>query len=147
VRQPPEQYGDVELRVQASRCHSSVPRDGCGHTSLELYDQMEVALRWRDAKRGQKLIRQPSGALGIQGFDHLWAEDLAVAEYVPRERVDALRQALRERAEGLSDREPRRRAVDAEADRGLPLDELDVDLDVVPERGGVERAQGSVACP
>ncbi len=42
---PPEQYGDVELSVQASRFHASDPRNECGYTALELYDRVEVALR------------------------------------------------------------------------------------------------------
>jgi len=33
---PLERYGDVELSVQASRFHASDPRDGCGHSPLEL---------------------------------------------------------------------------------------------------------------
>jgi hypothetical protein len=95
---PPERYGDVELSVQASRYHISHPRDGCGHTPLDLYDQVEVGLRWVGAKRGQAMIRRPSSDLGIEGFDDLWGEDFPVAEYVPQGRVAALRAALVERA-------------------------------------------------
>ena len=96
---PPEQYGDVELSVQASRFHSSAPRNGCGHTPLELYDRVEVALRWANA-RGRAWIRQPSRELGIDGFDDLWCEEVPIAGYVPHDRVQELREALAERARG-----------------------------------------------
>jgi hypothetical protein len=98
---PPEQYGDVGLSVQASRFHASDPRKGCGHSPLELYDRVEVALRWANAGgRSPKWIRQPSRELGIDGFDDLWLspDDEPIAEYVPQDRVRALRAALGERA-------------------------------------------------
>jgi hypothetical protein len=91
---PPEHYGDVDLSVQASRFHASGPRNGCGHTPLELYARVEVALRWANAKgRAPRWIRQPGRELGIiAGFDDLWSEEVAIAEYVPQERVTALRE-------------------------------------------------------
>ena len=60
-----------------------------------------MALRWADAKgRVPRWIRQPSRELGIDGFDDLWLspDDVPIAEYVPHERVTALRAALVERA-------------------------------------------------
>lgn len=95
---PPERYGDVELSVQASRFHASDPRNGCGHTPLELYDRVEVALRWASTTARHRWIRQPSRELGIDGFDDLWCEEVPIAEYVPQDRVQALRAALVERA-------------------------------------------------
>ncbi len=92
---PPERYGDVALSVQASRFHASDPRNGCGHTPLEVYDRVEVALRWADTRTRDRWIQQPSRELGIDGFDDLWREEgVATADYVPRERVEALRTAL-----------------------------------------------------
>jgi hypothetical protein len=89
---PPKQYGYVEHSVQASRFHASDPRSGCGHTPLELYERVEVALRWANAKgRAPRWIRQPSRELSIDGFDDFWLspEDAPIAEYVPQERVRA----------------------------------------------------------
>ena len=130
---PPEQCGDVELSVQASRFHSSVPRDGCGHTPLELYDRVEVGLRWASARARDRWIRQPSCELGIDGFDDLWCEEVPIGEYVPQHRVRALREALAERARGrgslmVADRErgvgPERVPADGEPD----VDAVDLSL-------------------
>ncbi len=97
---PLEQYGDVELSVQASRFHTSDPRNGCGHTPLELYHRVEVSLRWANARTRNRWIRQPSRELGIDGLDDLWLspEEVPIAECVPQGRVRALRAALAERA-------------------------------------------------
>ncbi len=96
--------------MQASRCHSSLPRNGCGHTPLELYDRVEVGLRWADARSRNRWIRQPSRELGIDGFDDLRCEEVPIAEYV-QDRVQALRDALvaRVRSQGgqvVAAREP-----------------------------------------
>ena len=94
---PAERYGDVELSVQASGFHASDPRDGCGHSPLELYDRVEVALCWANTKgRVPRWIRRPSREVGIDGFDDLWLspEDVPIAEYVLQDRVAALRAAL-----------------------------------------------------
>jgi hypothetical protein len=123
---PRERYGDIELSVQASRFHASEPRDGCGHTPLELYDRVEVALRWANGKgRAPRWIRQPSSELGGDGFDDLWLspEEVPIAEYVPHERVAALRVALVERTPSQD-----RRAVerDAVANQPAAVEEGDV---------------------
>jgi hypothetical protein len=136
---PPEQYGDVELSVQASRFHASDPRNGCGHTPLELYDRLEVALRWADARGRNRWIRQPSRELDIGGFDDLWCEEVPIAEYVPQDRVRALRAALVERARSQDGRAAGR-AVDAELDLGQAVEEVDVDmLDISPLTTSVRR--------
>jgi hypothetical protein len=137
---PPERYGDVELSVQASRFHGSDPRNGCGHTPLELYARVEVALGWANTRARDRWIQQPSRELGIDGFDDLWREEgVAIADYVPRERVEALRAALVERArsqDGLS--AARETAVGR--DRGPAVEELDVDLiDVQPPATNARR--------
>jgi hypothetical protein len=128
---PPERYGDVELSVQASRFHGSGPRNGCGHTPLELYDRVEVALRWASTRARDRWIRQPSRELGIDGFDDLWREEgVAIADYVPRERVDALRAALVERTrsqDGLS----AARETAVAPDRGPAVEEVGVDADEI----------------
>jgi hypothetical protein len=129
---PPEHFGDVELSVQASRFHASDPRNGCGHTPLELYDRVEVALRWANVRgRAHRWIRQPSSELGVDGFDDLWSEEVPIAEYVPQNRVRALRAALVERARSLYGR-----AVEREADlleRSAVVDEMDLDaIDLPP---------------
>src|SRR5215471_2424216 len=129
---PPERYGDVELSVQASRFHASDPREGCGHTPLELYDRMEVALRWANARsRAPRWIRQPSRELGIDGFDDLWLspEEVPIAEYVPQERVRALRAALAERARAIDGLAVERDAV---ADQPTAVEEVDVDAIDIP---------------
>ena len=126
---PPERYGDVELSVQASRFHGSDPRNGCGHTPLELYDRVEVALRWADTRARDRWIQQPSRELGIDGFDDLWGEEgVPIADYVPRERLDALRAALADRA-GTGDGQAAACEKDVDRDRGpaeVDMDEIDV---------------------
>ncbi len=125
---PPERYGDVELSVQASRFHASDPRNGCGHTPLDLYDSVEVVVRWTNVRASNRWIRQPSREIGIDGFDDLWLrpEDVPIAEYVPRERVTALRAALVERAHAGRG-QAGQREVEATADRRPPEVELEVD--------------------
>ncbi len=123
---PLEQYGDVELSVQASRFHASDPRNGCGHTPLELYDRVEVALRWANRRARNRWIRQPSRELDIDGFDDLWSEEVPIAEYVLQERVQALRAALVERTHALRGRAAQLE-TDAVADRRPPEVELEVD--------------------
>jgi hypothetical protein len=124
---PVEEYGDVVLSVQASRFHASDPRNGCGHTPLELYDRVEVALRRANVRTRDRWIRQPSRELGIDGFDDLWLspEDVPVAEYVPRERVTALRAALAERVSRQED-QPAERTADIELHREAVVEEVDV---------------------
>jgi hypothetical protein len=138
---PPEQNGDVELSVQASRFHASDPRNGCGHTPLELYDRVEVGLRWANAKgRAPRWIRQPSRELGIDGFDDLWNEEVPIAEYVLQERVRALRAALVERARSQDGR-----AAEVELtvtpERRPVLDDVDVDV-VDTQPHSVQREAG-----
>jgi hypothetical protein len=130
---PPEQYGDVELSVQASWSHASDPRNDCGHTPLELYERAEVALHWANAGgRGHRWIRQPSCELGIEGFDELWSGEVPIAEYVPRDRVRALRAALVERARSQDWRAVQRETAVA-PHRGPAIEEVDVDaIDVSP---------------
>ncbi len=128
---PPEQYGDVELSVQASRYHASDPRNGCGHTPLELYDRVELGLRWANARARGRWIRQPSRELGIDGFDDLWSEEVPVAEYVPQERIHALRAALVERTHAQHGRAAQLE-MDAVADRSPPEVELEVDTIAIP---------------
>ena len=84
-------YGDVKLSVQASAMHYSTPRiDGL---PLKEYTEVEVALI--DA-HGNFL--RPS-EIGIKGFDTLFESGGApVAGYVPRNKLRALRLALRRRA-------------------------------------------------
>ena len=127
---PPARYGDVELSVQASRCHASDPRNGCGHTPLNLYDRVEVALKRIDAKGRGHWVRRPSRELGIDGFDDLWLDpdEVPIAEYVPQERVQALREALIERARGQDGRTAER-VLDAEPDRHKTFAELAADAD------------------
>jgi hypothetical protein len=123
---PLERYGDVELSVQASRFHASDPRDGCGHTPLEMYDRVEVALRWANAKsRAPRWIRQPSRELGLDGFDDHWLspEEVPIAEYMPQDRVTALREALVERARCRDGRAAER---DAAAASESAIDDLEV---------------------
>jgi len=106
---PLERFGDVELSVQASRFHASQPGDGCGHTPLELYDRVEVALRWVSTRsRAPRWIRQPSHELGLDGFDDLRPspDEVPIAEYVPQGRVLALRAALAERARSREGQTP-----------------------------------------
>jgi hypothetical protein len=138
---PPECYGDVELSVQASRFHASVPRDGCGHTPLELYERVELALRWANARgRAHRWIRQPNREIGIDGFDDLWCEEVPIAEYVPQERVRALRAGLIERAL----RDAGGRAVDRDVvlDRRR-RDDVKVDaIDTSPPVAGAGREPG-----
>jgi hypothetical protein len=144
---PPERYGDVELSVQASRFHASDPRDGCGHTPLDLYERVEVALRWANAKgRAPRWIRQPSRDLGIDGFDDLWLspEEVLIAEYVPQGRVQALRTALVERSQGQDGRVAER-AMGAEADRVPPERDLKFDAMELPALViGTEREAGPI---
>jgi hypothetical protein len=124
---PPERYGDVELSVQASRFHGSDPRNGCGHTPLELYDRVEVALRWANTRARDRWIQQPSRELGIDGFDDLWREEgVPIADYVARERVDALRAALADRARSR-DGQAAVREMAVAAYRGLAIGEVDID--------------------
>jgi hypothetical protein len=128
---PPERYDDVELSVQASRFHASDPRDGCGHTPLDMYERVEVALRWANARsRAPRWIRRAS-ELGVDGFDDLWLspDEVPIAEYVPQERVRALRRALVERARSQEERAAERDAV---ADQPAALEEVDVDAIDIP---------------
>ncbi len=137
---PPEQYGDVELSVQASRFHASEPRNGCGHTPLELYDRVEVALRWANTSARDRWIRQPSRQLGMDGFDDLWCEEVPIAEYVPQERVKALRAALAERARSQEGLAAEREVV---CDRRPAVEEVDVEaLDLSPTTPAVHREAG-----
>jgi hypothetical protein len=143
---PSEQYGDVELSVQASRFHASDPRNGCGHTPLELYERVEVALRWANARGwAHRWIRQPSRELGIDGFDDLWLspEDVPVAEYVRHERVTALRAALAERTRSLDGRAVEREA-EAAVDRRPPVVELEDDSIDVSAPGDCRGARGGL---
>ncbi len=136
---PPEQYGNIELSVQASRFHASDPRNGCGHTPLELYDRVEVALRWAHARTRNRWIRQPSRELGIDGFDDIWLspEDVPIAEYVAQERVGALRAALAERARSQEGLKAEREVV---CDRRPAVEEVDVEaLDLSPPTPAVHR--------
>ncbi len=128
---PPERYGDVELSVQASRFHASDPRNGCGHRPLDLYDSVEVALRWAITRTR---VRQPSRELGIDGFDDLWLspEEVPIAEYVPQDRVRALRAALAGRA-GSQRAPAAERGVDATPDQRPAVDPMDVnEFDISP---------------
>ena len=132
---PPERYGDVELSVRASRFHASDPRNECGHTPLELYDSVEVALIWANTKAPHRWIRRPSRELGIDGFDDLWLspDEVPIAEYVPQERVHALRAALGERARGHGGQAADRQIVPEPA---LAVEEVDVDpVDISPVAG------------
>ena len=137
---PPERYGDVELSVQASRFHGSDPRNGCGHTPLELYDRVEVALCRADTRGRHRWIQQPSRELGIDGFDDLWCEEgVAIADYVPQERVTALRAALAERARSNDGPAPAREK-DVGRGRGPAVDEVDPDeIDVAPLAATAQR--------
>jgi len=138
---PLERYGDVELSVQASRFHASDPRNGCGHTPLELYDRVEVALRWANAKgRVPRWIPQPSRELAIDGFDDHWLspEEVPIAEYMPQDRVTALREALVERARSQDGR-----AVGREAAAEPMIDEVEVDtIDLPAAASSVQREIG-----
>ncbi len=139
---PPERYGDVELSAQASRFHTSDPRNGCGHTPLELYDRVEVALRWANTRARDRWIRQPSRQLGMDGFDDLWSDEVPIAEYVPQDRVQALRAALIERTQAQRG-QAAVREVEATADRRPSEVELEVDtIDIAVPVTGAEREAG-----
>ena len=105
---------------------------------------MEVALRLADAKSRHRWVRQPSRELGIDGFDDLWLspDEVPIAEYVPRDRVQALRVALVERARRQSGQAVERDAV---LDRRPVIGEVDVDaIDISPPVAGVGREPGLV---
>lgn len=111
------------------------------HTA-EFFDRVEVALiRGVDAKSRGRWIRQPSRELGIDGFDDLWLnpDDVPIAEYVPQERLQEMRTALIERAQGQGG-PAAVRVPGAEMDRGPAVEEVDVDAADV---GRLWRAPGA----
>ena len=73
-------------------------------------------------------IRQPNREIGVDGFDDFWVspEEVPIAEYVPQQRVTALRAALVERARSREGRTPELE-MEAAPDCELALDALRVD--------------------
>lgn len=81
---------DIALSIQGSRTHYCSPRTVLD--DLRDYERVEIALM--DGKKSGRNKLVTASDLGIEGFGDIWEND-SVGPYVPWERVDALRAALK----------------------------------------------------